>query len=286
MKVAVVTDSGSNIYAQKVEMDGLYKLPLQISDENKTYLEGEEVDTASIFKMIKEGKRLKTSLPPLGRIEALFAELKEKGYELIFGVPICSGLSGTINAMKVAAENVGINFDYIDCFSTASNELYLATMARKMFDKGIELQRIKDKLLTAARDSVTYIIPNDLKHLSRGGRLTPVAAALGGLLKIKPVLKVAEDTGGRIDAYSKVRTMAKAQDVVIDTLKNVHHVDENCLICIADVDDKEGSKQYYDKMRKAFPKAEIFCVDLISTVSVHTGIGCLGIQYIRKFEPD
>lgn len=286
MRVAVVTDSGSNIYAQKVEMEGLFKLPLQISDGDKTYLEGEEIDTQSIYHMIHEGKLLKTSLPPLGRIEELFEKLKKDGYDLIFGVPICSGLSGTINAMSTAAVNIGIEFDYIDCFSTASNELYLAVMARKMFDKGMDREAIKEKLIKAAKDSVTYIIPNDLKHLARGGRLTPVAAALGGLLKIKPILKVAEDTNGRIDAYSKVRTMSKAQDVVIETLKKEHHVDENCLICIADVDDKEGSRQYYEKMRQAFPNTEIFCVDLISTVGVHTGIGCLGIQYIRKFEID
>lgn len=284
MKVAVVTDSGSNIYAQKVEMEGLFKLPLQVSDGDKTFLEGEEIDTKSVYQMIREGKMLKTSLPPLGRIEELFEALKKEGYDFIFAVPICSGLSGTINAMRTAAATVGIDFDYIDCYSTASNELYLAKMARKMFDKGMDKESIKDKLMTAAKDSVTYIIPNDLKHLARGGRLTPMAAALGGLLKIKPILKVAEDTEGRIDAYSKVRTMSKAQDVVIETLKNEHHVDENCLICIADVDDKEGSRQYYEKMHQAFPNTEIFCVDLISTVGVHTGIGCLGIQYIRKFE--
>lgn len=286
MKVAVVTDSGSNIYAQKIEMEGLFKLPLQISDGDKTYLEGEEIDSKSVYDLIHEGKLLKTSLPPLGRIEELFEQLKKEGYELIFGVPICSGLSGTINAMRTAATNVGINFDYIDCYSTASNELYLATMARKMFDKGMDKEEIKKKLLASAEDSVTYIIPNDLNHLARGGRLTPVAAALGGLLKIKPILKVAKDTEGKIDAYSKVRTMSKAQDIVIETLKDVHHVDENCLICIADVDDKEGSAKYYEKMRDAFPNTEIFCVDLISTVGVHTGIGCLGIQYIRKIEID
>lgn len=285
MKVAVVTDSGSNIYHQQVKMDGLYALPLQIIDGDQVYLEGETITIEDTYNLIAQGKMLKTSLPPVGRIEELFEQLKEEGVELIFGVMISSGLSSTLSAMHTAADRFEIPFDYIDCFATASNQLHLAVSARKLFDKNTPVEKVKELLEKSVDDSVTFIIPDDLKHLARGGRITPMAAKLGGFLNIKPVLKVAKDTGGKNDAFDKVRTMKRAYEVVINYFKE-HNVDENCLICVAHVQNKERGQQLYELMKETFPKTEIFLTDLISTVGVHTGLNCVGLQYIRKVSVD
>lgn len=281
MKVAVVTDSGSNIYHQHVKMNGLYALPLQITDGNQVYLEGETISIDDTYELIAQGKLLKTSLPPIGRIEELFEQFEEEEVDLVFGVMISSGLSSTLSAMHTAAERFEIPFDYVDCFATASNQLHLAISARKLFDKNTPVDEVKRLLEAAVEDSVTFIIPDDLKHLARGGRITPMAAKLGGFLNIKPILKVAKDTGGKNDAYDKVRTMRKAYDVVIQYFKD-HQVDENCLICVAHVRNKEKGQQLFELMKENFPTAEIFLTDLISTVGVHTGLNCVGIQYIRK----
>lgn len=281
MKVAVVTDSGSNIYHQNIKMDGLYALPLQIIDGNEVYLEGETISIGDTYDLIAQGKLLKTSLPPIGRIEELFDQLKEEGVELIFGVMISSGLSSTLSAMHTAAERFEIAFDYVDCYATASNQLHLAISARKLFDIDTPVEEVKRLLEISVEDSVTFVIPDDLQHLARGGRITPMAAKLGGFLNIKPILKVAKDTGGKNDAYEKVRTMRKAYDVVIKYFKE-HQVDENCLICIAHVQNKERGQQLFDLMQENFPTTEMFLTDLISTVGVHTGLNCVALQYIRK----
>ena len=62
----------------------------------------------------------------------------------------------------------------------------------------------------AIENSSGYLIPNDLDHLAKGGRLTPMAAKLGGLLKIKPILEVSKNTEGKVGVYEKVRTQNKA----------------------------------------------------------------------------
>lgn len=281
MKVAVVTDSGSNIYHQNIKMDGLYALPLQIIDGEQAYLEGETISIDDTYELIAQGKLLKTSLPPIGRIEELFEQLKEENVDLIFGVMISSGLSSALSAMHTAAERFEMNFEYVDCFATASNQLHLAISARKLFDNNTPVEEVKRLLEAAVDDSVTFVIPDDLNHLARGGRITPMAAKLGGYLNIKPILKVAKDTGGKNDAYGKVRTMRKAYDVVIDYFKE-HNVDENCLICVAHVRNKERGQKLFELMKENFPTSEIFLTDLISTVGVHTGLNCVGLQYIRK----
>lgn len=281
MKVAVVTDSGSNIYHQNIKMDGLYALPLQITDGEKVYLEGETITIDETYDMIANGKLLKTSLPPIGRIEELFEQLKDEGYDLVFGVMISSGLSSTLSAMQTAAIRYDMPFEYVDCFATASNQLHIATSARKLFDKKVPVDEVKRLCEVAVNDSVTFVLPEDLKHLARGGRITPMAARLGGFLNIKPVLKVAKDTGGKNDAYDKVRTTRKSYLVVVDYFKK-HNVDENCLICVAHVKNKEKGQALYDLMHEEFPDAEIFLTDLISTVGVHTGLDAVALQYIRK----
>lgn len=281
MKVAVVTDSGSNIYHQNVKMEGLFALPLQIIDGNDVYLEGETISIHDTYELIAEGKMLKTSLPPVGRIEELFEQLKAEGYEMVFGVMITTGLSGTLSAMQTAAIRHDMPFEYVDCFSTASNQLHIATSARKLFDKQVPVEEVKRLCEIAVDDSVTFVLPVDLNHLARGGRITPMAARLGGFLNIKPVLKVARDTGGKNDAYDKVRTVRKSYQVVVDYFRE-HNVDENCLICVAYVKNREKGQDLYDLMHKEFPETEIFLTDLISTVGVHTGLDCVGLQYIRK----
>lgn len=281
MKVAVVTDSGSNIYHQHVSMEGLYALPLQIIDGDQVYLEGVDITIDATYDLIAQGKLLKTSLPPLGQIEELFEQLKDAGYDLIFGVFISSGLSSTLSAAQTAAARLEIDFDYVDCFSTASNQLHLAISARKLFDKGVSVADVKAKCELSVDDSVTFVVPQDLNHLARGGRITPLAAKLGGFLNIIPILKVARDTGGKNDAFEKVRTMKKAYEVIIKYFKD-HNVDENCLICVAHVKNKEKGQALYDLMQENFPDTEIFLTDLISTVGVHTGLNTVALQYIRK----
>ncbi len=123
MKVAVVTDSSSDIYDAPEELEGIYKLPLQVNTGEDIYLEGETITKTEAFDMMSEGKIFQTSLPPVGRIEELFEELKGKGYDLIFSVNISEGLSSTIPAMHSAAQTVGIDFAYFDAFT--SGELLL-----------------------------------------------------------------------------------------------------------------------------------------------------------------
>ena len=280
MKIAVVTDSGSNIYHQNIQMEGLFKIPLQITDDNNAYLEGENITIDETYQLLQEKRPLKTSLPPIGRIEELFEELK-KNYDLIFAVPICSGLSGTLSAMVMAAKMVDVPFDYIDCYSTASNELHLAISARKMFDEGMNVDEVKVILEEAAANSVTFVIADDLPHLARNGRVTPFAATIGGLLKIKPVMIVNKESNGRIDVYEKARTMSRAWDVVIEYFKE-KGVDENYLICVAHVWSQSECEKFYERIKSNFPTTEMFMVPLISTVGVNTGLGCVACQYIKK----
>ena len=147
----------------------------------------------------------------------------------------------------------------------------------------ITIQEIKDVLSRIVETTDTLLLPNDLQHLKRGGRLTPLAATLGGLLKIKPILKINKETNGKIDVVDKVRTMHKAMDMAIEIMRN-EHVDDSYMITVAHADDAVEAEYYMNKIKAAFPNAKHQIIKLVSVVGVHTGRGCQAVQYFKMIQ--
>lgn len=283
MKVAFVTDSGTGLSVKEVEALGCYSVPLQISYDNVSLLENEDINIDGVYKLMQEGKMLKTSLAPVGKIEELFTRLKDEGYEKIFAVPICSGLSGTIDAMQMVAKQVGIDFDYFDNHVTAMVEKYMVVRAKNLYEEGKTLDEIKVILSEICDTTNTLLIPNDLHHLKRGGRLTPLAATLGGLLKIKPILEINKKTNGKIDVLDKVRTMSKALDRTVEIMKKeILDGGTGYSITVAHVVAEEAGKGLIEKYKEVFPNAKYDLIKLVSVVGVHTGLGCLAVQYYKQ----
>ena len=280
MKTAFITDSGTGKTVQEMAQKGIYSIPLQISYDQNSYDELEQLTLAQVHQLMREEKLLSTSLPSLGKIEALFTQLKEEGYERVFCIPICTGLSGTMNAMELMASQVGLVFESVDTHVTAVVQEYLIVRCKELYEAGKSIDELKAYCQSVIDTTDTLLLPNDLNHLKRGGRLTPMAALLGGLLKIKPVLQINQSTNGKIDVYDKVRTMSKAMDKVIDRLIS-KGVGEGYCIYVAHVDDEAGAKVYYDKIVARIPNAKIEIIPLVSVVGVHTGLGCQALQTFK-----
>lgn len=282
MKIAFVSDSGCGKNVSQLAEKGIFSIPLQVSYDGKNYQDLEELSLHETYHQMRQQRMLSTSLPAIGLIEECFDKIKSEGYELIFAVPICNGLSGTIQAMQMCAANIGIPFEYVDSYVTAIVQEYLIEQAKVMHEKNIKLEEIKERLEEVVKSCNTLLLPNDLQHLKRGGRLTPLAATLGGLLKIKPILQINQKSGGKIDVVGKVRTMHKAMDEVIDIMLKAG-VDASYDITIAHADDEQQATVYREKVRKAFPDVDVHLITLVSVVGIHTGIGCQAIQYFKKF---
>ncbi len=280
MKTAVVIDSGSNYYNESVNMDGLFAIPLQIIHGDESFLETVTISIDEVNDLLSKNEMLQTSLPVLGQIEELFQDIKKQGYDKILAIPITAGISGTIDAFYAAAKFVEIDIEVIDCYTTAWIELELGIAARTLLDAGHSIETIKERFQESIQHSDTFIIPDNLDHLARGGRLSPLAAKLGGFLKIKPILHLNESTKGVIDPFDKVRTMSKAIDTVIETMKN-EGVGQGYLIVIANVVAPELAESTLLKMKEAFPEAVFVNEKLVPTVSVHVGVGSIAMQYMK-----
>ena len=279
MKVAVVTDSACGMSHLKIKMDGLYMIPLQITDGENNYLEGETITNDQCYQMMFMGKHMKSSQPSYGRIQEMFTQLKEE-YDHIYAVPLGKGLSSALNTMELVAREVDVPFTGMDCYSMANIELVCAVTARRLFDQGKSVEEVDRILKDMAEHSITLIMAEDLKLFAKNGRTTALAATIGGFLNIKPVLVIKKETEGRIDILEKLRTIHKAFHFIVEEFERFG-VDESYEFCIGHAWSKEYAELLESMIRERFPNNKLYVTDLICSGGVNAGLGCVATQAIR-----
>ena len=280
-KIAVVTDTGSNLSFEEAKELGIYLLPLQITIDDTTYQDTLEISTQDIYKELAQGKMPKTSMAAYQRIYDLFEKLK-KEYDTVFAVPLTNGLSTNASTMQSIARELEMNVHVIDSYSTCELEKHVAIWIKKLVDENKSSQEILDIVQPAIDESNSLILVKNLQHLKRGGRLTPMAAALAGLLKIYPVLHINKSTQGKIDVLNKVRTEKRADAYAIDQI--IDDIDiQHTHIYIIHSDFLKGAQHFKNCfIEKGVPEQNIHINYISSVIAVHTGLGCIAIQYIRE----
>lgn len=281
-KIAVLTDSGSGISQVEAKELGIFVLPLLVMVEGKTYLDGVEIQLEELYSMLNEKKHPKTSTPLYQSIENILVKIKNLGYTEVIALPLTSGLSSTFQSIAIAAQEVNIKLHLVDVFSTCMIQNHCAKLAQIRVDEGKESTEIVDELNRIISLSNTIILPNDLDYLKQGGRLTPLAASLANMFKIRPVLQLNQAVLGKIDILSKVRTDRKALELAIDTLDNTFK-DKKVKIYIIHSAAEERCKLAKELIvNKGYSELDIEIHAIAAVIASHTGLDCLGIQFIEK----
>ena len=284
-KIAVLADSGCQLPIGTLEDQGIYIVPLTITMNNKTYLDFEEITALEVFERMNEtGEIVKTSQPSTGSIQAAVHKIKAAGYEHIIALSIATGLSSTLNGMKLACDMVGMPVTLIDTKGTASNHRYLIRVAKTLIDEGKDIGEIESILTSMVEESGTLIMAPNLDHLKKGGRITPAVAMLGNLLKIVPVMKLNYDLGGKIDTLDKVRTVKKANLKIIDYMVDVCGINNHdYIIAIEHVLVDELAQSMKQILIERIGKCQIIVRELPAVVGAHMGVGGVGYQFIKKY---
>lgn len=280
-KIAILADSGCQLNSR----EGLYIVPLLVTINEDSYLDGIDIDSAQVFEKMKNDPMCmpKTSQPTSGDLVSAMEKIKDVGYDMILGISIATGLSSTLSGMQLAADMVGIPITLVDSKGTAGNQRYLVEVAESCIAKGMPIEAIKETLDTLVETSATVMMASNLDHLKRGGRITPAVALLAGMLKIVPVMKLNNALGGKIDTLAKARTQKKARMVMIEDMQ-AHGVNaKDYKITVEHVLCEEEAKALVDEIKGHFGKEIDIQFGLLpSVVGVHMGIGGLGLQYIHK----
>lgn len=284
MKTKVVTDSGSGLTQKQADALGIGLLPLQVLVDDQQYLDGVNLDTKLLYQMLEAGKMPTTSQPPLLLEEEMFENYKKDGITDLIVINLSNGLSSTNQTVQATAKRLGLNVHTLDIYTTLAIEQYLAIAARQLLDAGKDPEEIIRILENAVDKSAGYLIVDNLDHLAAGGRLTPLAAKLGGLLKIKPVLKVSKETEGKVDSFDKVRTFHKALAKGAEQIQKGMEPGVEYEFFVLNGNDDAMAQKAKELLHEISPQTPVHTLDMFPVIASHTGLGSIGMQYIPKIE--
>lgn len=287
-KVAVMTDSNSGITQAEAKELGICVLPMPFYIDEQTYYEDIDLTQDEFYEKLKGDCDIKTSMPALGDVTDKWDGLLKEYDEIVY-IPMSSGLSGSCEAAIMLSQ------DYDGKVQVVNNQRISVTQRQSVLDamelaqKGKKAEEIKDILESVKMESSIYIMLDTLYYLKKGGRITPAAAALGTLLKLKPVLQI---QGDKLDAFAKARTPKQGKNIMIDTMKKDFAErfndpeGKNMHLEIAYSHDKEAAEAFKEEVQAEFPNHEIIMNPLSLSVSCHIGPGAIAIACSKKVETE
>lgn len=282
--VAIVSDSNSGITQSMAKELGITVMPMPFFVGDKTLYEDIDLSQEEFYQMLSEKTDIHTSMPLVGNVTDTWDELL-KEYDEIVHIPMSSGLSGSCETAIMLSQ------DYDGKVQVVNNQRISVTQRQSVLDaialskQGRSASEIKEILERDKFESSIYIMVDTLYYLKKGGRITPAAAALGTLLKLKPVLQI---QGEKLDAFAKARTVKQAKSMMIEAMKNDFAnrfkdlAGEHMYLEMAYTHDLEAAENFKKEVQKAFPGMEIRMDPLSLSISCHIGPGALAVACSRK----
>ncbi len=279
-KVAVITDSNSGITQDQAKEMGIHVVPMPFFVNDETYLEDISMSQHEFYEYLAKGADVTTSQPSPDTLMNLWDEVLEEYDEIVY-IPMSSGLSSSCGT----ATMLSFEETYAGKVFVIDNQRISVTQRRSVLDaielaeKGYDGAQIRDILLREKFESSIYIMVDTLSYLKKGGRITPAAAAIGTVLRIKPVLQI---QGEKLDAYAKVKTLKQAKATMIKAVRKdfedrFHDPNgEKFDIQVAYSADGTEAKVFKEELEREFPGHKIRAMDPLSlSVSCHVGPGAL-----------
>lgn len=277
--VRIVTDSSVMYTEEEAKAAGFDAVPLCIHIGD---MEGRDlqIDMEEFYKRIEAGQIPMSSQPPVGEVADIYEKYPDSE---IINISIADGLSGTYQG-ACCAKDMTEHPEKITVFNSRTlcgPHRYMVERAQQMAEDGKGTGEIVEWLEKTAEKTESFLIPQDFSFLKRGGRLTPMAAALGSVLRLKPVMKLTED-GSRIDKFFVKRTMSSAIDGIMEHMKKAG-VGSQHILYIVHARALEDAKKIQEMMEKAFEGLEIHILELSPVFVAQGGPKCVAIQYIERF---
>lgn len=282
--IAIMTDSNSGITQKQAGEMGIYVIPMPFDIDDGEYFEDINLTQEEFYDKLVNGAEISTSQPS---VETLINEWNTllKSYDQVVHIPMSSGLSGSCDTARAMAEDFKGRVIVVDNQHISVTQRQSALDARKLAEEGKTGEEIRDILERTKMDSMIYITVDTLEYLKKGGRLTPAVAAIGSILKIKPVLKI---KGEKLDKFSMARTMKHAKGIMTEAIqKDIRQMDPeglgaNMHIAIAHTKNYEAACVFRDELLKIYPGHDIYIDKPSLSVACHIGPGALAVTCMKK----
>lgn len=285
-KVAVLTDSNSGITQVDAKELGVYVIPMPFFINNETYYEDIDLTQEQFYEKLVDGVDISTSMPMVGSVTDTWDKLLQEYNEIVY-VPMSSGLSSSCETAYMLSQDYDGKVQVVNNQRISVTQRQSVMDAKELAENGKSAAEIKEILEQHKMESSIYIMVDTLSYLKKGGRITPAAAALGTLLRLKPVLQI---QGERLDAFAKARTVKQAKSIMIEAMKKdfkerFESEDGSKMhLEMAYTHDLAQAEQFKKEVQEAFPNNEIIMQPLSLSVSCHIGPGAIAIACSKKIE--
>ncbi len=282
MSIKVITDSASDIPWDYAKEKGVEVVSLTVNYHSQTFTENEEFDLLGYYEHFKEKKFFpKTAQPSPADFFTAYEKVIEEGAKDIIVVTISSGLSGTNNSARIAADMLsqfheGINVHLVDSLNASFPEVFLVDEALDLIEKGLKAEEIADKLRLLVPKLKTYILLPNLNHLHAGGRISTPKYVLARLLKKKPITVV--NSEGKNEVATSVTKIEKGiQELVRLTTEDYTVKPRRVCIVKTGPDATELADMLEAELKEHLPDVPYIILLSGVSISAHTGSGCVSL---------
>lgn len=278
-RIAIVTDSTADLPPEAAQELGITVVPLTVNFGQQQYLDGVDLSSKDFYPLLAASSTLPTSSQPSpGQFQAVYKRLL-RDYESIISVHISSGLSGTVNSALAAKEMVTGDIHVIDSKSISLGVGLIVLEAREMVEKGLGTKEIVASLEQVIKDTEVLFTLDTMEYLHKGGRIGKVAAIMGSLLNIKPIIRVVD---GIYIPAAKVRRQDIALQEIVNQMQTLAAGKDIKRLVVAHGAAEEAAARLARQLQGAFGRGPDLFMSVGPVIGVHTGPGTVGAAMLLK----
>lgn len=281
-KYLIVTDTTSAMNKEIAAAHGIELISLSVIVDGQEYKDQVDISTEQLYDYLKNGKTPSTSQPNTGYLIEKMEAWQKENYEAIIVVTCSADLSGTNNGFHLAKDTVGLDNVYIyDSRQVGAPVMDMAIRAKQLADEGKDVDEIFKVLEEKTKHSFSFLYPDNFDQLSRSGRLSPMAARMASMLKIKALLCL-DEQGKSVDKYSMSRTEVKVLKAITDKFHELGVNAEKYKIYISHADNIVFAKKAKLLLQTTFHGIEVEINNLPAVLTCHGGLACCALHSTYK----
>ncbi|MGE5449832.1 MAG: DegV family protein [Methanomassiliicoccales archaeon] len=276
-KIALLTDSACDLPASIIEQYNIQVLPLKIIYGQEVFADRVEIQPDEVYARMPQ-QIPTTTLPSVQEIHDMFVKLQDQGYEKVLAIHISSGLSGTFAAVKMVADDfTDLEIKVVDTKTLSMGQGFQVYEAARDIAAGLPWAKICANLTGRGAKIEVFYVLETLEYLKRGGRIGKVAAAFGGILRIKPIISV--DPEGKYFIFARTRGREQSIRKLGEIIENIASNNRIKLAVMHGGAEIEALK-LKTKLAGLTNVIEVLFGQISPALGVHTGPGLIGVCYM------
>ena len=281
-KIKIITDSNSGLTQEEGEGLGVFVIPMPFTVNGEEFEEGISITQAEFYEKLKGGADVKTSQPSEVYLENLWGDFLKDFDEIVY-IPMSGGLSSSCENAKRYAEKFGAKVEVVDNRRISVGQKESVYEAVELVKLGKSAAEIKEYLEKTGKTASIYIMLDTLKYIKKGGRISPAAALIGDMLRLKPILYT---RGDKFEKFGQAMSLGQAKTLMIKKIREEvegefreEYDSGKMVVSVAHTQNEEEALRFKELILKQLPGLTFRFVDPLSlSVACHIGAGALAIS--------